>query len=68
MPNTNGEKIFFGILMSVLMALGMEVYNVAFKMGYNAMPGGLSNMTNGAVFPDALKEAAFMMDIRFHLL
>lgn len=59
MPNTNGEKIFFGILMSVLMALGMEVYNVAFKMGYNAMPGGLSNMTN-AVFPDALKEAAFM--------
>ena len=59
MPNTNGEKIFFGILMSVLMALGMEVYNVAFKMSYNAMPGGLSNMTN-AVFPDALKEAAFM--------
>ena len=45
--------------MSVLMALGMEVYNVAFKMGYNAMPGGLSNMTN-AVFPDALREAAFM--------
>ena len=59
MPNTNGEKIFFGILMSVLMALGMEVYNVAFKMSYNAMPGGLSNMTN-AVFPDALREAAFM--------
>lgn len=59
MPNTKGEKIFFGILMSVLMALGMEVYNMAFKMGYNATPGGLSNMTN-AVFPDALKEAAFM--------
>ena len=53
MPNTNGEKIFFGILMSVLMALGMEVFNVAFKMGDNAMPGGLSNMTN-AGFPDAL--------------
>ena len=33
MPNTKVEKIFFGILMSVLMALGMEVYNVAFKMG-----------------------------------
>ena len=59
MPNTKVEKIFFGILMSVLMALGMEVYNVAFKMGYNAMPGGLSNMTN-AVFPEALREAAFM--------
>ena len=53
------EKIVFGILMSVTMAIGMEVYNVAIKMGYNAMPGGLSNMTN-QVFPDALVEAAYM--------
>ena len=45
--------------MSVTMAIGMEVYNVAIKMGYNAMPGGLSNMTN-QVFPDALVEAAYM--------
>ena len=40
MPNTKGEKIFFGILMSMLMALGMEVYNVAFKMGYMPCPEG----------------------------
>lgn len=40
MPNTKVEKIFFGILMSVLMALGMEVYNVAFKMSYNPCPVG----------------------------
>lgn len=45
--------------MSVLMAIGMEVYNVAIKMGYSAMPGGLSNMTN-QVFPDAMVEASYM--------
>ena len=59
MGKTRGEKIVFGILMSVTMAIGMEIYNVAIKMGYNAMPGGLSNMTN-QVFPDALVEAAYM--------
>ena len=59
MGKTREEKIVFGILMSVTMAIGMEVYNVAIKMGYNAMPGGLSNMTN-QVFPDALVEAAYM--------
>ncbi len=59
MPETKTEKIIFGVLMSVTMAIGMEVYNVAIKMGYNAMPGGLSNMTN-QVFPDALVEAAYM--------
>lgn len=64
MPNTKVEKIFFGILMSVLMALGMEVYNVAFKMGYNAMPGGLSNMRNG-VFLAALGEVWYMCVIVF---
>ena len=59
MPETKTEKIIFGVLMSVTMAIGMEVYNVAIKMGYNAMPGGLSNMTN-QVFPDALVEATYM--------
>lgn len=59
MDKTRGEKIVFGILMSVTMAIGMEVYNVAIKMGYNTMPGGLSNMVN-QVFPDALVEAATM--------
>ena len=59
MGKTRGEKIVFGILMSVTMAIGMEVCNVAIKMGYNTMPGGLSNMAN-QVFPDALVEAATM--------
>lgn len=59
MGKTRGEKIVFGILMSVTMAIGMEVYNVAIKMGYNTMPGGLSNMVN-QVFPDALVEASTM--------
>lgn len=59
MGKTRGEKIVFGILMSVTMAIGMEVYNVAIKMGYNTMPGGLSNMVN-QVFPNALVEASYM--------
>ena len=59
MLKTRSEKIVFGILMSVTMAIGMEVYNVAIKMGYNTMPGGLSNMVN-QVFPDALAEASYM--------
>lgn len=59
MIKTRTEKLVFGILMSVTMAIGMEIYNVAIKMGYNTMPGGLSNMVN-QVFPDALAEAACM--------
>ena len=59
MIKTRTEKLVFGILMSVTMAIGMEIYNVAIKMGYNTMPGGLSNMVN-QVFPDALPEAAYM--------
>ena len=59
MGKTREEKIVFGILMSVTMAIGMEVYNVAIKMVYNTMPGGLSNIVN-QVFPDALVEASYM--------
>ena len=59
MGKTREEKIVFCILMSVTMAIGMEVYNVAIKMVYNTMPGGLSNIVN-QVFPDALVEASYM--------
>lgn len=59
MPKTKFQGIIFGILMSMLMAYGMEVYNVAIKDGFNAMAGGLSNMTN-TVFLDALVEASYM--------
>ena len=59
MIKTRTEKLVFGILMSVTMAIGMEIYNVAIKMVYNTMPGGLSNIVN-QVFPDALVEASYM--------
>lgn len=59
MPKTKKEGIIFGIIMSMSMAYGMEVYNVAIKMGLNTMAGGFSNMTN-IVFWEALKEAAYM--------
>ena len=53
MPKTKLQGVVFGLLMSVTMAYGMEVYNVALK------ESGLSQMTN-AVFWDALLEAAYM--------
>lgn len=59
MPKTKFQGIIFGVLMSITMAYGMEVYNVAIKLGYQTMPGGFSNMTN-EVFLLALKEAAYM--------
>lgn len=58
-PKNRAQGAIFGILMSITMAYGMEVYNVAWKMGYPLMPGGFSNMTND-VFVDALAEAAYM--------
>ncbi len=59
MPQNKKQGLIFGILMSVTMAYGMEVYNVAWKMGIPTMPGGFSNMTND-VFLGALVEASYM--------
>ena len=59
MPKNKAQGVIFGILMSVTMAYGMEVYNVAWKMGIPNMPGGFSNMTND-VFLGALVEASYM--------
>lgn len=59
MPKNRIQGIVFGILMSVTMAYGMEVYNVAWKEGIPTLAGGFSNMTND-VFLDALLEAAYM--------
>ena len=53
MPKTSVQRIVFGVLMSITMAYGMEVYNVALR------EGGLSAMTD-LVFWDALKETAYM--------
>lgn len=59
MPKTKGQGIVFSIIMSITMAYGMELYNIAIKMGYTLKAGGLSNMTN-IVFWQALKEMAYM--------
>lgn len=59
MPKNKAQGVIFGILMSITMAYGMEVYNVAWKMGIPTMPGGFSNMTSD-VFLGALVEASYM--------
>lgn len=59
MPKTKFQGIVFGLIMSYAMAMGMEVYNIAWKMGFGSQPGGFSTMTN-AVFPAAFKEALYM--------
>lgn len=59
MPKTKGQGIIFGIIMSYAMAYGMEVYNVAIKMGVNLSAGGFSNMSN-IIFWEACKEALYM--------
>jgi len=59
MPKTKGQGIVFGFIMSYAMAIGMEVYNIAIKMGFSLNIGGLSSMTN-AVFPTAMVEASYM--------
>ena len=55
MPQTKTQGAVFGLLMSYFMALGMEVANVAHKLG------AMSN----AVFLPALKETAFVGAIVF---
>lgn len=59
MPRTKTRGILFGLIMSYAMAIGMEVYNIAIKMGFNLNMGSFSSMTN-AVFPAALVEASYM--------
>lgn len=59
MPKNKVQGVIFGILMSLTMAYGMEVYNVAWKLGIPTMAGGFSNMTND-VFAGAFVEAAYM--------
>lgn len=59
MPKTKAQGLIFGLIMSYAMAYGMEVYNIAIKLGFHLNPGGLSSMTN-VVFRDALFEALYM--------
>lgn len=59
MPQSKFQGIVFGAIMSVSMAYGMEVYNLAIKHGYPAMPGGFTNMPN-TIFLEALLETSYM--------
>lgn len=59
MPRNKVQGVVFGLLMSYVMAYGMEVYNVAIKEGFNLNVGGFSTMT-GQVFLGALIEASYM--------
>jgi hypothetical protein len=59
MPKTKFQGVVFGLLMSYFMAIGMEVYNTAVKMGFAVTVGGFSNIT-GRVFSAALSEALYM--------
>lgn len=60
MPKNKVQGFWFGVLMSYTMAYGMEVYNMAIKMGFNLTTGaGFSSMTN-IVFWEAFKEALYM--------
>lgn len=59
MPKTKFQGAVFGLIMSYVMAYGMEVYNVAIKMGFNLKNGSFSSMTN-IVFWEAFKEALYM--------
>ncbi|MCR5784871.1 MAG: hypothetical protein K6G40_04390 [Eubacterium sp.] len=53
------KGIVFGIIMSYSMAIGMEIYNIAIKMGFNSNKGGFSTMTYD-VIGGALGEVLYM--------
>ena len=46
MPKNKIQGTIFGIIMSITMAYGMEVYNDAWTLVIPTMVGGFSNMTN----------------------
>lgn len=64
MPKNRVQALVFGLLMSVTMVVGMEVYNSAWQLGFAARPGGFSTMTN-EVFLHAAGEVGYMTVIVF---
>lgn len=49
MPKNKLQGTVFGLIMSYAMAIGMEVYNIAYKMGFHLADGGFSSMTNASI-------------------
>lgn len=66
MPKTKFQGAVFGLLMSYIMAFGMEVYNTAINMVFLTSSGSFSSMTN-MVFWNAFKETLYMGAIVFVL-
>lgn len=66
MPKTKFQGAVFGLLMSYIMAFGMEVYNTAINMGFLTSSGSFGSMTN-MVFWNAFKETLYMGAIVFVL-
>ena len=64
MPRTRRQALLFGLLMSVFMTFGMEVYNNAVKAGMHLLPGGLSNM-DWSIIAGAAEELPLMVAIVF---
>ena len=64
MPRTKTQGLVYGLLMSVFMTLGMEVYNNAVKLGIDLAPGGLSNMDWGVV-AEAARELPLIIPVVF---
>ena len=62
MIRSKAQGIFFGVLMSYSMALGMELYNTALNLGVQLQPGGLGNLTL-PVLLEALRETVFMLSL-----
>lgn len=65
MPRTKKQSIVFGVLMSLFMAYGMEVYNISIRMGYNLTEGLSYSAITYDVFIEAAKEAVLMAVIVF---
>ncbi len=59
MPKNKTQGLIFGVVMSYMMALGMEIYNSAIQQGVPLQPGGFTNLTY-AVVGAALRETLFM--------
>jgi steroid 5-alpha reductase family enzyme len=64
MPRNKIQRIVYGLIMSYVMAYGMEVYNVAIQMGALSSIGGFSSL-KPAAFVVAGKEVVYMGAIVF---
>ena len=70
MPKNKLQGVVFGILMSITMAIGMEVYNVAVKMGYPCLADSHNmdrncneKFSHGTVVESVCRRSRYKMDV-----